>query len=246
LIKNGRSRVIVCSDSRVTGEGDAAWDDAPKLFQVGSRMLCGIVGKSGVGPADPIGEIVVRLAKNSPALGDSPLAFLEALRDELNPHFIRMFTDDPEGFVRGLAGPLLFGAFCLARSEAGNIDFFQCEIPMQEAGGKAYLGEPKITRPAPWGRGIFAYSMGQVASSESFFPLINPDDRDEVVLAAVDRTIEEFKNADAVFRHDVGGVIEVAAIDAAGFRWLRRDEAKARSTETKKPSLWRRALAAFQ
>jgi len=250
LVKVGRRQVVVCSDGQGTNDTGSVGTDYEKLFRTGERSFCGIVGALSLDRAgtDLIAPRITKLCSVD-ALLDSPRKFLSALRDDLHQSFIKLFATDADAFKWYLDDTkIVFEAFSLMRERTGEITLLELQFPLENDAGTPRLGEPKIitTMEGEMPRGVFCFALGPEYVQRNPLMPLNPDSGDDAILAMVDPMIDSFKRNDAMCRNEIGGVIEVAAIDADGFRWLRRDETKARPTETKRPPLWRRALAAFQ
>ena len=218
LLKNGRSRTILAMDSRASYDVGYA-DTSEKLFAVGPRMLCGIVGTEGVGPSEPVAEIIVRLSEDR-SLQDSPRAFLNALRSEVYPRFVASLQTDPEEFKRGRAANLVFGAICAKRSASG-LDLVNLEIEMD----RGELRVPEIKTVATGVSVPFAYTMGQEVGAYNPLNFVDPSASDADLIAGVTKTFEDFAARDETFRTDCGGALEIAVIEDR-VRWLQHDASK--------------------
>jgi hypothetical protein len=157
-------------------------------------------------------------------LRDRPRAFLEALKAELRAPFTKMFLDEPGRFQWLLPDTkIFFVAFCLMRERTGEVDLLELRFPLCNLEGVAVLGEPEIIkhmeREIP--RGSFCYNLGPACLVNDPLNALDLDSSDDAILRAVDPMISGFKQADAMCREDFGELISVAAIDSAGFRWLR-------------------------
>jgi hypothetical protein len=217
----GRRRVVVCADSRTVGtETGRICDRNEKLFQAGERSACGIGALINVGPraSDFVPNRIKKLCIDE-RLRDRPRELLSAIKDDIWRPLSRLFIEEPGRFKSLLPDQqVIFVAFCLTRRAMGEIDLLELRLPMlANQRGEPSLGEPEIESfmdgflPA----GPVIYSIGR---ANDLALQINPDLSDEPVLFAADRLFA----AAAAHDQEVGGPVDVAAIDEQGFRWLRK------------------------
>jgi hypothetical protein len=134
-----------------------------------------------------------------------------------------MFADEPSRFQWLLPDTqIFFVAFCLTRERTGDVDLLELRFPLCNLEGPV-LGEPEIIthmeREIP--RGTYCYNLGPKCLVNDPLNPLDLDSSDDAILCAVEPMISGFKQADAVCREEIGELISVAAIDSAGFRWLR-------------------------
>jgi hypothetical protein len=172
------------------------------------------------------GELAAGLRELSlGGLGDSPRRFLSALRDELRP-IAGICKNDPSRFRwmlrdRGVA----FACFSLKREYSGMITLLTLHFPLLEVKGDPAVGDPEIithiggltTEQA----GAFVYFFYEHLDDPSLSQ-INPDLEDDAILRGVDAQIDRERRASAAMRAETTATTDVAVIEAAGVRWLRK------------------------
>jgi hypothetical protein len=62
LVKVGRRQCVVVSDDSASSETGSPRPGFEKLFQVGERSLCGIVGQLALWPCEAIADRIVKLS----------------------------------------------------------------------------------------------------------------------------------------------------------------------------------------
>ena len=238
-VEFGAQRLVACSDLIGCIEGQPSRADMEKLFQIGEWTLCGICGAlQGARPDDLIADRIYRLSSVG-ELRDSPKRFLSALRDDLAPIFAQRFAEHNSQY-RGLLPDheTLFVAFSIKRERSGAIDLLELQFPIHEANGKAALGDTKIIphleHYVP--KGPMAYALCDDPALENH-ALIDPDIGDGVLLAGIDKAIDDIRGASERTRAEVTPNTDVAVIEAKGVRWLRK--------LVSGPSQWKRLRSAL-
>lgn len=218
IICCGRRQVIVCSDSRGVYEFGAARDHFQKLFAAGEMSACGIGGVLELSATDRIADRVLAFCSRQD-LRDSPQKLLLAIRDDLFYSIKTLFESELRFKLRADVGEQLFTAFCIKRAPTGEIDFWElCFAPSGES-----LAEPelnaRVENSIPLGP--FIYSTG-FTGAESVVNHIKPDlSDDELILQSADATFLE-TTREKLYAGEVGGPVDVIAIDKNGLRWLRK------------------------
>jgi hypothetical protein len=224
LVKLGREQIIVAADSRVTARRDITGADYVKLFQAGERSLVSITGLIHLPRRWPwereelIPDCVSRLCAN-PYLADRPLAFLGALQDYLYARLVRLFKKQSK--FTCVPSDSVFSGFYISCQPDGALDFLELQFPLEDHNVIPELGLPSIVVhikeqiPRP-----FMFNVGPTFLIESQLPLVDPGGPDDQIRAAINRTIAAAQAADETCRAEIGGPINMAAIDAHGFRWL--------------------------
>jgi hypothetical protein len=217
----GRHRVVVAADSRRMREDGVALDDTDKLFPCGHFTACGISGVTNLGTHTIVSELIEEISSR-PSLRDSPQALLEAITEEMGPRLTRVFREKP--LPDGHASA--FSAFVARKQPTGELDLLELEFRITTFnGGKRTLDEPRVIAHAegpPLGR--IAYSLGHGDYlTQALEQRLDPDaGSDADILTGVDAIFDGAMVESRKSKNDVGGPIDVALIDAAGFRWLRR------------------------
>jgi hypothetical protein len=119
--------------------------------------------------------------------------------------------------------PSVFSAFAIHRSSSGAINFLDLDIPTREsANGGRSIGEPEITTRFKnmSGRGFSLYSGNEIPPGS--INDLRVESSDEDLLKGIDAVFEGARALTAHARDEIGGAIDVAAIDQRGFQWLRR------------------------
>lgn len=227
LVKIGQHRVLAIADSRGCYKYGPPRDDLLKLFQLGSRTVAGIGGLTEIRPGDDIAERVEKLSAVD-ALADSPREFMTALASDLHEPLRDRFAKNPHLFKWLLADTsIVLTAFCLTRERSGEITLLELQFALENRDGAPACGEPQIITHAE--RLVPARQMMYCAPTDfpmkHLFRQLDADSPDDCVLADVDRLFETAKRENAVCRAEIGGPLDVAVIDAEGFRWLRRKPA---------------------
>lgn len=224
----GRSRTVVCADSRGIRKSGGISDDCQKLLKAGDRTACGFVGFSAFGPApaDQVSNRICGLLASAGRLKDSPREFLAAIGDMIYVPLKRLALKEGVAKFRwDMDTEVAFVAFCLSHGAKGELTLLELRLPIRigapntpaENSTELTLGEPEITThladhiPS----GPLAYWLGNEGKGGGGLP-IDPDLSDSAVLEQVDRLFRECAN------QIIGGPIDVAAIDGQGFSWLRK------------------------
>jgi hypothetical protein len=227
VVISGDRQTIIAADSRaVTDGGEVSNDYAQKLFQCGWRTICGIsgftVGKTITGTLfcsqDRVEEICADYT-----LHDRPRAILDRIDRELHEPIAALvaehaFTDD-----------FLFESFCVHRRPDGVIDLLQMHFPIVIDAGKPRLAAAEVTEQTT--SEPFLWSCGQeLGGLKKFDTEFTADDE---ILKAVDYIFESAKQHNSQQSPvEIGGPIDVAAIDSVGLRWLRKKALPADRTPT--------------
>jgi hypothetical protein len=217
----GRRKVVICADSRAVwgpagsgNEGDIANDCVQKLFQRGTHSICGM---GGMALSDRLTEICSRTH-----LQDAPRQLLEAVRDDLSWPFTDWFKRSPFP-----SDPIVFSAFALQRKPSGELDLLELEFPTSvTASGERFLDQPNIKTHLEStilpGRFAYSHAHGDCLTKK-LEQKLNPDTcSDSAILSGIDEIFEAARNENAECYHEIGGPIDVALIDSAGFQWLRK------------------------
>jgi len=192
------------------------------LFQAGERAVVGTVGITAVGQTaeDRMSYRIEKLCRDE-SLKDRPCRLLLAIAEDVHEKLVVLFREETWRF-RWLLGDdteIVLAVFCCRRGPAGEIDLLELRLPLGVKNGSPVIGDPKIKMhmerfiPA----GAVLYQLGgsdEMTRHRSKIP--NPDSSDSVVLASADSFYE------ACATSEIGGPVDVAAIDSDGFRWLRR------------------------
>ena len=223
LVKAGQKRIVVASDLGGVGKSEF-WDNCEKLFQIGERTLCGMVGKLACGFGTLIADRIRELS-SSDSQWDSPQDFLLALKDDLTPHFIRLLKIP--GWHWDLEASFIFGAFAVRLGHDGVVDLYELLFPIAESCNMPILGEPQIIPHVP---GVvpkpFIFNLSVDGSPEirkDRLLQIDPDERDLLIIAGVDRTMLQLRERSKLMRTSTTALTDIAVIDlASGVRWLRK------------------------
>jgi hypothetical protein len=120
--------------------------------------------------------------------------------------------------------PVIFSAFSIRRKQNGEIDLLELLFPIITIQcGARLLDDPEI-KPRFEGeipRGAFVYYFGRTVPME-LAQTLNADLPDSTLLGKVDDVFEAIRAVDDQCRDEIGGPIDVAAIESHGFRWLRK------------------------
>jgi|ERR1017187_2872418 hypothetical protein len=217
----GRQRIVVCSDSRGHSRSGPSGDVFNKLFQAGQRTLCATSGVLMLSPDVYVASRVARICAEV-RLQDSPRELLSAIRDDMHRPLVDLFTKNP--LPDDL--PSVFSAFSIRRSRNGEIDILNLDFPVVTGSdGRRLLGKPttisQLEGLRPPGRFVYHHSRGDCLPKD-LNQMVDPDLPDNIVLVAVDAIFESARASTQSCRDEIGGPIDVAAIDSNGFRWLRR------------------------
>ncbi len=215
----GERRVILWGDSREIDAHGWCSDGHTKLFQAGDRSAVGITGAtfSGYG-ADTYIPLMAAGICSDKRFADQPHDLLCAIRDAVHPPLAAWVARSPELFQwLKVETSLIFGAFCIRRSQFGTITLIELRIPLLSRNGIPVVGEPILKPHLNEGSFSGAYFQGgtgcDLAGNRD---AINPDRPDQDVVAEVDRLAGIFSG------RTIGGPIDIAAIDSTGFRWIRQ------------------------
>lgn len=250
LVICGLSRVVVCSDSRGSAspaDGIPADDNCQKLFQCGTRSACvasGILAGQGLYVPDRLAAICA-----DAELQDSPREILSRVESVLRGPINAALLEDARHPVDRSPVDFIFDVFCVRRHHSGAIDLVALHFPMTtDAGGNPVLGAAEVSLPLidslpPWapreivrgdsillpsGRTVpYSFGHGDCLTKKLEQELDVNTLSDEAILSAVDQIFETARQESPICAADIGGPIDVAAIDADGFRWLRKKPAVA-------------------
>jgi hypothetical protein len=144
-----------------------------------------------------------------------------AIRDDLHGALTALFAENPLPDL-----PSAFSAFSVRRKRNGEIDLLELNFPVIAASdGHRLLGEPEIKShlEGVLPSGPFVYHIGRSdCLTKDLEKRLDPDLPDGNVLKDIDNIFETARAVNGSCRDEVGGPIDVAAIDSVGFRWLRR------------------------
>lgn len=213
----GNNKVVVSADSRGMWADDSpAGDNFEKLFQCGRNSVCGIVGI-----LDPISSRVGALCARTD-LHDEPLRLLEAIRDDVQGPIAAFYLNNPAPELA-----LAFGAIVFRREPGGLVDFLELEFTVAEtASGSRVQKSRAIKRHVESAKpGRFSYTVGNVHPvTADMAHKIDPDSgTDYAILRDVDAIYEVTSRME--HGAGTGGPIDVACLDADGFRWVRHKKA---------------------
>ena len=232
LVVASPTRVVACADSRVSCSDPAiptTDNGAPKIFQAGTSSIAGHVGIGLVAAFNHAGE-----------LRDSPRKILEAFRGYFgHPLLAELGKPEHAEFLKRIlpGTPVVTSSFVLTQKPSGEIDLLELTFPLRaREDGTPQLGEPEITvhkenfRPVATRSSFlnangFVYLRCATSIEATFLQLagqINPDLADADILRDVDRVFQAAGAQNPACALAIGGTIVVAAIDAEGFRWLRK------------------------
>jgi hypothetical protein len=230
----GKQRIIFCSDSRGHSESGPIDDEFQKLFQAGKRTLCATSGVLMLPPDLYVSSVIQSICGDNSFI-DSPRELLYAIRDEMHGPLSMLCEANPLPDL-----PSIFSVISVLRVRTGEIDLLDLDFPIVMNDGIRMLGEPVIKShlegALPRGPFVYHHSRGDclphyVTNPDTAFDLIVPvagghlKDKlfsDEEVLLEIDSIFEAVTAANKSCRDEVGGPIDVAAIDSVGFRWLRK------------------------
>lgn len=243
----GPNRLVAASDSR--GCSDVTRDDYQKLIQAGERTLIGILGMLTLDPEFLMADQIALMCAADKTLLDSPQSLLTALAEDLQPDFDRLYRDHPVPET-----PAVFSAFAVRRSRDGTIDLSELYFRVEtDESGKRIVASPDVREQLSMvPPGPFIYTIGwagcllkclstpdrsneaavRAAMAREFhtpamYRFLNSDLPDEVLLGRIDSVFADAKSRDSFCSEKIGGAIDIAAIDSAGFRWLRQKSVRA-------------------
>jgi hypothetical protein len=244
----GRSRVVVCSDSRGAAspvDGIPADDNCQKLFQCGTSTACASSGIL-IGPGLYIPDRLAAICADA-KLQDRPRATLARIESELRGPIDAALLEDAKHPVDRCSDDFVFDVFCIRRQDSGAIDLVALHFPMTtDSDGNPALGTAEVSLPLidslpSWaprdivrGDGIllppgaivpYSFGHGECLTKELEQKLDVNVLSDEAILSGIDQIFETARQARPICAAEIGGPIDVAAIDAAGFRWLRKKPA---------------------
>jgi hypothetical protein len=218
ILVNGYKRLVICSDSRGHTDQGPSIEEFQKLFRAGKRTACCTSGLLMLPPGIHTSNLIETICSEE-ELWDSPRDLLCAIRDATRERITELFLD---GAVPEI--PSVFGAICVRRKSNGQLDLLELDFPILTApNGSRSFGEPtmKIRFDGVFASFLYTHSRGDCLP-QNMQHRIDPDLPDNDLLAAVDEVFRAARMTSKSCADEVGGSIDVAAIDSKGFCWLRR------------------------
>jgi len=172
-----------------------------------------------LGPGIYVSSRIQRICAED-TLRDSPRELLSAIRDDVQGALTALFAESPLPDL-----PSVFSALSVRRTPIGEIDLLELDFPVVTSDGNPLLGEPTIKAhlEGELPRGPFHFPVGRPdCLPKDVQKIADPDLPDAAILTGVDKIFEAVGAFSRSCRDEVGGPIDVAAIDSAGFRWLRK------------------------
>lgn len=219
LVLSGQRQTVVCSDSRGHGEDNTVnTDDFEKLFCAGDRTACCMSGILFLPPAPGVrASFQIASLCGEDRFRDAPRKLLTAVRDSVREGLSSMFAYHPLPDL-----PSIFTVFTISRKPTNEVDILELDFPIMNGSGRR-IGDPTISVKVDGASRMFLYhhSRGDCLPQD-ITNRVHPDSEDKALLSGIDNIFSAAMAKTKSCSDEIGGPIDVAVIDASGFRWIRQ------------------------